>query len=123
MNPLDFLGPAIATLGGLAVVLWGLACRAERFPRNVLVGYRTRAALSTRAAWKVAHRAYAPALIVGGLVLSAAGVASLIAVVVEETQLIGPAVTIGIVTLLAALIVGGVPAPRALKRYLEEHGQ
>ena len=39
------LGPAVAVLGGLVVAGWGLACLGGRFPRNPVLGYRTRAAL------------------------------------------------------------------------------
>ncbi|WP_454151051.1 SdpI family protein [Microbacterium lacticum] len=119
---LELLGPAIALLAGIATAWWGLACLAGRLPRNLVLGYRTRAALSSRDAWDAAHRGYAPFLIGGGLVLAASGVAAIIMVLTDATGLIGPAITAGIIALLAALVGGGIFAHRALRRHLTQTG-
>ncbi|MDF2989527.1 MAG: hypothetical protein K0S37_41 [Microbacterium sp.] len=119
---LDLLGPVIVLLAGIAVAWWGLACLAGRFPRNLVLGYRTRAALSSRDAWDAAHRGYAPFLIGGGLVLAASGAAAIMMILTDATGLIGPAITVGIVALLAALVVGGIFAHRALRRLLTQTG-
>lgn len=119
---LELRGPMIVLLVGIAVVGWGLACRAGRFPRNLILGYRTRAALSSWDAWDAAHRGYAPYLIGGGLVLAGSGVAAIIMVLTDATGLVGPAITVGIIALLAALLVGGIFAHRALRRHLTQTG-
>jgi hypothetical protein len=87
---LDFLSPAIALLVGIAVVWWGLACPVEWFPRNFVLGYRTRAALSSNDAWHAAHRGYAPFLIGGGFLLAVSGVAAIIMVLADPQVLLGP---------------------------------
>ncbi|RCS61220.1 SdpI family protein [Microbacterium sp. JB110] len=124
MSPsiIELLGPTIVLLASIAVAWWGIACRAGRFPRNLVLGYRTRAALSSRDAWDAAHRGYAPFLIGGGLLLAASGVAAIIMVLTDATGLVGPAITAGIITLLAALTVGGLFAHRALRRHLTQTG-
>jgi len=123
MNALDVLVPAIVVLGGLIVAGWGFSCLAGRFPRNLIVGYRTRAALSSKPAWDAAHRGYAPFLITGGLVLAATGALSIVAVLAGAGGMAGPVIAVGIGVLLGALILGGVFAHRALRRHLDENGQ
>ncbi|MGO1506412.1 MAG: SdpI family protein [Microbacteriaceae bacterium] len=124
MSPsiIELLGPTIVLLASIAVAWWGVACRAGRFPRNLVLGYRTRAALSSRDAWDAAHRGYAPFLIGGGVLLAASGVAAIIMVLTDATGLVGPAITVGIIALLAALMVGGIFAHRALRRHLTQTG-
>lgn len=124
MSPsiIELLGPTIVLLASIAVAWWGIACRAGRFPRNLVLGYRTRAALSSRDAWDAAHRGYAPFLIGGGVLLAASGVAAIIMVLTDATGLVGPAITVGIIALLAALMVGGIFAHRALRRHLTQTG-
>ena len=119
---LELLGPTIALLAGIGVAWWGITCLAGRFPRNPILGYRTRAALSSRDAWNATHRGYAPFLIGGGLLRAASGVAAIIMVLTEATGLVGPAITVGIVALLAALVVGGIFAHRVLRRHLTQTG-
>ncbi|WP_447588415.1 SdpI family protein [Microbacterium lacticum] len=119
---LELLGPTIALLTGIGVAWWGIVCRAGRFPRNLVLGYRTRAALSSKGAWDAAHRGYAPFLIGGGLLVAASGVAAIIMVLTDATGLVGPAITVGIIALLAALVVGGIFAHRALRRHLTQTG-
>lgn len=122
MSYVHLIGPVIALLAGIAVSWWGLACRAGRFPRNLFVGHRTRAALSGRPAWNAAHRGYAPFLIAGGILLALSGATAIILVLTDAAGLVGPAITVGIVALLAALIVGGIFAHRALGRHLTQTG-
>lgn len=121
MHPLDALGPVIAALGGLAVLWWGRACRAGTFPKNAVVGYRTRASMQSTAAWVAAHRGSAPALIGSGVLLTAAGVTSIGAVLLGVPGMAGPVLTAGIVVLLLGLILGGVLAHRALRRHLGQN--
>ncbi|AOX46455.1 SdpI family protein [Microbacterium sp. BH-3-3-3] len=83
---------------------------------------RTRAALSSTDAWDAAHRGYAPFLIGGGLLLTVSGVAALVMALADAAGLVGPVMTGGIVALLAALIVGGVFAQRALRSHLTQTG-
>ena len=122
MNPVELVGPAIAILAGLLLLWWGLACLAGRFPRNLVIGYRTRAALSSKAAWDAAHRGYAPFLIGGGLLLALSGAIAIILVLADGAELVGPAITVGIIALLAALLIGGIFAHRALRRHLTQTG-
>ncbi len=120
MNPVELIGPAIAILAGLLVLWWGIACLAGRFPRNLVLGYRTRAALSSRDAWNAAHRGYAPFLIGGSLLLALSGATAIILVLTDAAGLVGPAITVGIIALLAGLVVGGIFAHRALRRHLTQ---
>lgn len=124
MSPsiLELLGPMVALLAGIAVAGWGSSCLAGRFPRNLVLGYRTRAALSSKDAWNTAHRGYAPFLIGGGLLLAVSGVAAIILVLTDATGLVGPAITVGIIALLTALVVGGIFAHRALRRHFTQTG-
>ncbi|MCD2498464.1 SdpI family protein [Microbacterium nymphoidis] len=120
MNPVDLIGPAIAILAGLLILWWGIACLTARFPRNLVLGYRTRAALTSKAAWDAAHRGYAPFLIGGGLLLALSGAIAIILVLADATELVGPAITVGIIALLAGLIIGGILAHGALRRHLTQ---
>lgn len=124
MSPsiLEFLGSSTALLAGAAVVWWGLACRAGRFPRNLVLGYRTRAARRSKNAWVAAHRGYAPFLIGGGLVLAVSGAVASIMILTDAPGLAGPAIAVGISTLLAALVVGAIFAHKALRRHLTQTG-
>lgn len=122
MTILHLIGPVIALLAGLAVCGWGLACRAGRFPRNPVFGYRTRTALSSQAAWVAAHRGAAPVLIGGGVLLAVSGATATVLVVSDAGELVGPVITAGIVALLASLVVGGIFARKALRRHLEQTG-
>lgn len=121
-STLELLGPAVALIVGMAVAGWGLSCRAGRFPRNPILGYRTRAALSSKDAWVAAHRGYAPLLITGGVLLTAAALIAVAAVLAGEVGVVGPAITAGIIALLVAVIIGAFFAHRALRLYLAQTG-
>jgi hypothetical protein len=122
MNPVELIGPGIAILAGLLLLWWGIACLTGRFPRNLVIGYRTRAALSSRDAWNAAHRGYAPFLIGGSALLALSGAIAIILVLADAAELVGPAITVGIIALLAALLIGGIFAHRALRRHLTQTG-
>lgn len=73
------------------------ACCVGRFPRKLVLRYRTRAALSSRAAWHAAHRGYTPFLIGGGFLLAVSSAAAIIIVLADATGLVVPAIMVGIV--------------------------
>ena len=121
MNALELIGPAAAIVVGLLILWWGFACRAGRFPRNPILGYRTAAALRNRDTWNAAHRGYAPWSIAAGGVLAVAGIVALIGVLAGASGIVGPSIVVGIVVLLAAMIAGGFAAHRTLATYLREN--
>lgn len=123
MYPLELMGPTIAILAGLLLLWWGAACRVGQFPRNPILGYRTPAALRSTRAWDAAHRGYAPWIILAGVVLAVAGVVALVGVLADVGGVLVPALVIGIVVLLVAMIVGGFFAHQSLAAYLRENGK
>ena len=118
MNPIELIGPSIAIIVGLFVLWWGVACRNGRFPRNSILGYRTVAAMRSTPAWNAAHRGYAPWIILSGLVLAAAGGVALIGTLAGAGEVLLPALVVGMVVLLVAMVAGGVFAHRSLAEYL-----
>jgi uncharacterized membrane protein len=122
MNAVELIGPAIAVAASLLILWWGVACRAGRFRRNPILGYRTAAALRSPEAWNAAHRGYAPWVIAAGSILAIAGVVAIIGVLADVSGLVGPVLGVGIALLLVALIAGVVPAHRSLAAYLRENG-
>lgn len=122
MNPLELTGPALAIIVGLLVLWWGVACRNGRFPRNPILGYRTVTALRSTPAWNAAHRGYAPWIILSGVVLAVAGVVAFVGVLAGAGDVMLPALGVGIVVLLVAMIVGGFFAHHSLAAYLRENG-
>lgn len=123
MNPVELIGPSIAVIVGLLVLCWGIACRNGQFPRNPILGYRTVAAMRSTPAWNAAHRGYAPWIILSGLVLATAGGVALIGTLAGADGVLMPALVLGIVSLLVAMVVGGVFAHRSLAEYLRENGK
>lgn len=122
MNPVELIGPSSGLIVGLLILWWGIACRNGRFPRNPILGYRTIAALRNAPAWNAAHRGYAPWIILAGSVLAVAGLVAFVGVLAGAGEVLLPALGVGIIVLLAAIIVGGVFAHRALVAYLRENG-
>lgn len=122
MNPVELIGPSIALIVGLLILWWGIACRNGRFPRNLILGYRTVAALRSTPGWNAAHRGYAPWIILSGVVLTVAGIVAFVGVLAGAGEVLLPALGAGIVVLLAAMIVGGGFAHRSLAAYLRENG-
>lgn len=122
MNLIELIGPAIATVVGLLILWWGIACRTGRFSRNPILGYRTPAALRSASAWDAAHRGYAPWIILAGVTLTVAGITALLGTLAGADDLLPPVLGVGAAVLLLAMIVGGVFAHRALVSDLRENG-
>ncbi len=122
MTLLELTGPVIALIAGLLVLWWGIACRNGRFPRNPILGYRTAAALRSTSAWTAAHRGYAPWIILSGLVLTVAGIIAFVSVLAGADAVVPPALGLGVVVLLAAMIAGGFFAHRSLATHLRDEG-
>ena len=105
MNPVELIGPSIAVIVGLLVLWWGIACQNGRFLRNPILGYRTVAAMRSTPAWDAAHRGYAPWILLSGLVLAAAGGVALAGTLAGAGEVLLPALVVGIVVLLVAMVV------------------
>lgn len=121
MNPIELIGPAIAIVAGLLLLWWGVACRAGRFPRNPILGYRTPTALRSTPAWNAAHRGYAPWIISASVALVVAGIVVLIGVLAGVGNVLAPVLGVGVVVVLLALVVGGFFAHRSLAAYVREN--
>ena len=122
MDPIELIGPSIMVIVGLLVLWWGIACRNGRFPRNLILGYRTAAALRSTPAWNAAHRGYAPWIILSGVVLVVAGIVAFVGVLVGADTVVPPTLGLGIVVLLSAMIAGGFYAHHSLAAHLRENG-
>ena len=102
-------GAMIAVLGGLFIVWLAIRMWRERLPRNPVAGVRTRSAMRSDEAFRIANKAAAPPTIVGGVVLIAGGLAAaLLPEFAGVNTLLASVVTFG-----GLCVAGGVKGSRA----------
>lgn len=119
MNAELYLVATILVLAGLAVAAIGIAHRRGRLRRNIFVGLRSPATLTSDRAWKQAHDAASRATGIGGTLLALGGLAALLLRPQTETYatvlLLAPTLA-GAAVLVAAGVRGHLLTRTARRR-------
>ncbi|MDR1189737.1 MAG: SdpI family protein [Bifidobacteriaceae bacterium] len=106
----------LVVVGGFLAVLGGFI-RAQRLPRNHLVGIRTLATWRSESAWRAGNRAGGSYVVAGGLALASGGLGAVAVVLTGGSRQVENALLgAGVILALAAVLGSGVVATMAAKR-------
>jgi uncharacterized membrane protein len=105
-------GGALVLVAGLVILVVAVLSWTGRLPLNTAVGIRTVKTMASQTSWRIAHRAAAPWLALGGVFLTGSSVRTIVRrlpnVAARRALLIGGAFFAG------ALIIAKIAADRAV---------